>query len=212
MTLGEKLFNLRKQKNLSQEEVAEKLNVTRQTISKWETDQSTPDLDKLIPLCELYDISADYLLTGKEETKSEEKIVQEDSKKKEMKAKKIALGIFIYFLSIIWIMIAIPVFKMNPIIATAIFLGICAIATYQIVYTAMIYKKERKLEKEDPNKKLVKQINEVISLIILVIYLIVSFTTMAWHITWILWIINALIEEIVKLIFQLKEDKNEEQE
>ena len=41
MNFGEKLYELRKEKNLSQEEVAEKLNVTRQTVSKWETNQST---------------------------------------------------------------------------------------------------------------------------------------------------------------------------
>ena len=44
MNIGEKLYELRKGKNLSQEEVADKLNVTRQTISKWETNASTPDL------------------------------------------------------------------------------------------------------------------------------------------------------------------------
>ena len=71
--LGERLFELRKTKNLSQEEVAEKLNVTRQTVSKWETNQSTPDFDKIIPLCELFEISTDELLTGiKKETKKEE--------------------------------------------------------------------------------------------------------------------------------------------
>ena len=55
--LGERLFKLRRDKKLSQEEVAEKLNVTRQTISKWETNQSLPDFDKVVPLCELYDIT-----------------------------------------------------------------------------------------------------------------------------------------------------------
>ena len=53
MNLGEKLFELRKAKNLTQDEVAEKLNVTRQTISKWETNQSAPDFDKIVPLCEI---------------------------------------------------------------------------------------------------------------------------------------------------------------
>ena len=48
MSLGERLSNLRKTKKLSQEEVAERLNVSRQTISKWETDQSTPDFDSFM--------------------------------------------------------------------------------------------------------------------------------------------------------------------
>lgn len=56
MNLWERLFELRKIKNLTQDEVAEKLNVTRQTVSKLETNQSTPDFDKILPLCELYDI------------------------------------------------------------------------------------------------------------------------------------------------------------
>ena len=64
MNIGEKLYELRKGKNLSQEEVADKLNVTRQTISKWETNGSSPDFDKIKPLCDLYEITPDELLTG----------------------------------------------------------------------------------------------------------------------------------------------------
>ena len=97
MSIGEKLLELRKQKQLSQEEVAYRLNVTRQTISKWETDQSTPDFDKIIPLCELYEISADELLTGK---KNLEEIVSENDEeeiRKKKKAKGISISIFIYF-------------------------------------------------------------------------------------------------------------------
>ena len=50
MKFSEKLMNLRKSKGMSQENLAEKLNVTRQTVSKWELDQTTPDLNKLIEL------------------------------------------------------------------------------------------------------------------------------------------------------------------
>ena len=67
MDLGERLFELRKAKNLTQDDVAEKLNVTRQTVSKWETNQSTPDFDKIVPLCELYEISPNELLTGEKQ-------------------------------------------------------------------------------------------------------------------------------------------------
>ena len=57
MNFGEKLTKLRKEKGLSQEELGYELNVTRQTISKWETDTSTPDFDKIIPICNLYNIT-----------------------------------------------------------------------------------------------------------------------------------------------------------
>ena len=65
-----------KTENLSQEEVADKLNVTRQTVSKWETNQSTPDFDKIVPLCELFEISTDELLKG--EKKEENNKIQEN--------------------------------------------------------------------------------------------------------------------------------------
>ena len=72
MNLGERLFELRKAKNLTQDDVAEKLNVTRQTVSKWETNQSTPDFDKILPLCELYEITTDELLKEEKQEKLEE--------------------------------------------------------------------------------------------------------------------------------------------
>ncbi|OSB11537.1 helix-turn-helix domain-containing protein [Paraclostridium bifermentans] len=64
MTLGEKLLDLRKKLGLSQEEVAEKLNVSRQTISKWETGQTVPELFKVKLLSELYNVSYDYLISS----------------------------------------------------------------------------------------------------------------------------------------------------
>ena len=111
--LGEKLLDLRKSKGLSQEEVADKLGVTRQTVSKWETDQSTPDFDKIAPLCELYEISADELLTGVIiEKKEEVSINNTDGKKRTF---GICLGIFLYFVSVAWIMTSIPVLNINPV-------------------------------------------------------------------------------------------------
>lgn len=210
MNIGEKLLNLRKKKNLSQEEVAEKLNVSRQTVSKWETDQSIPDFDKIAPLCELYDVSADYLLTGKENKSDDiEKNSKDLDEIKKKKAQGISLSVLIYFLSVIWIMTTIPVFGMNPIISVAIFLIICGIATSIIIYTCMVYKKDKTKEEEE-NSKLIKQINEILSLTILIIYLAVSFITMAWRITWLLWIFYGLLEEIVKLVFMIRGKKNEE--
>jgi len=64
MSLGEKLLYLRKKKGLSQEDVAEKLGVSRQTVSKWETDQTVPELIKAKLLSQLYNVSYDYLISG----------------------------------------------------------------------------------------------------------------------------------------------------
>lgn len=64
VSLGEKLLDLRKKSGLSQEEVADKLGVSRQTISKWETDQIAPELIKAKLLSQLYNVSFDYLISG----------------------------------------------------------------------------------------------------------------------------------------------------
>ena len=71
MTLGEKIQKLRKQNGFSQEELAEKVTVTRQTISKWELNQSEPDLDFIAQLSNIFNVSADYLIK-KELTKPDE--------------------------------------------------------------------------------------------------------------------------------------------
>ncbi|AWB30829.1 helix-turn-helix domain-containing protein [Clostridium botulinum] len=63
MSLGEKLLYLRKKAGLSQEDVAEKLSVSRQTVSKWETNQTVPELNKAKLLSELYNVSYDYLIS-----------------------------------------------------------------------------------------------------------------------------------------------------
>lgn len=206
MNIGEKLYDLRREKHLSQEEVAEKLNVTRQTISKWETNQSTPDFDKIVPLCQLYGISADELLTGARKEEKNLKIENQEEKleNKRKKAMGIGIAIILYFIAIAWIMVSIPVLMMNPIVSSAIFLLICGVATFVIVYSSIVYKEKKKKEMDDESTRLRKQITEIASMITLVIYLFVSFFTMAWHITWLLWIVYALVEEIIKLIFLLK--------
>ena len=213
MNLGERLFNLRKSKHLSQEEVAERLDVTRQTISKWETDQSVPDFDKIVPICELYSITADELFTGKlqQENITDEKQKTEQLIKlaKEKRARGIGIGILLYDISIAWIMVTIPVLNMNPIVSSAILLLICGIATYVIVFTCINYKKE-KLEEKNQNDKLRKQIENILGIVTLIVYLIISFVTMAWHITWIIWIVFGLITEILKLVFMLRSSKGNE--
>ena len=65
MSLGENINRLRTAKNMSQGDLAEALEVSRQSISKWETDASTPELDKLVKLAGLFGVSLDELVTGK---------------------------------------------------------------------------------------------------------------------------------------------------
>lgn len=80
MTLetANRLYELRKKNNLSQEELAEKLGVSRQAVSKWERSEASPDTDNLIGLAKIYGLSLDELIYGKKEEKKEE--TQEEPK------------------------------------------------------------------------------------------------------------------------------------
>lgn len=66
MNLSDRIQNLRKTRGLSQEELAEALGVSRQAVSKWESGQSSPDLDKIVQLSEYFGVSTDHLLKGTE--------------------------------------------------------------------------------------------------------------------------------------------------
>jgi len=66
MNLSEKILKLRKSKGMSQDELGEKLNVSRQSVSKWESGQVTPELDKIIKIANIFDVTTDYLLMPSE--------------------------------------------------------------------------------------------------------------------------------------------------
>ena len=66
MSLGEKIQKLRKENGMSQEHLAELAEVSRQAVSKWELDESVPDIENLLRLSNLFDVSTDYLLKDNE--------------------------------------------------------------------------------------------------------------------------------------------------
>ena len=69
MIISEKIMSLRKEAGWSQEELADKLDVSRQSVSKWESSQSIPDMDKIVKMSELFGVSTDYLLKENVENK-----------------------------------------------------------------------------------------------------------------------------------------------
>lgn len=77
MAFGETLTSLRKAKGLSQEQLAETLNIARQTISKWELNQSTPDMKYIAQLSDFFNVSTDYLIKGENE---EQRVLESESK------------------------------------------------------------------------------------------------------------------------------------
>ena len=109
MKFNEKLIMLRKQHNLSQEQVAEKLGVARQTISKWELGETTPEMDKLIIMSELYNITLDELM--KEE--NEGKVINDPNNTNSQKLAGMTIkilkgiGIFILIVAILYVFLMI---------------------------------------------------------------------------------------------------------
>lgn len=113
MIFADKLIQLRKKAGWSQEELAEQMNVTRQSVSKWEGAQSVPDLGKIIRLSELFNVSTDYLLKDEiedvggsisfDEASTLRRVSMEEANDflsvKAMTSKSIALGTFLCILS-----------------------------------------------------------------------------------------------------------------
>ena len=71
MELSEKIQMLRKKEGLSQEAFAEKMGVSRQAVSKWELGVSKPDVDKIVMMSSLFQVTTDYLLKDKQEEQTE---------------------------------------------------------------------------------------------------------------------------------------------
>lgn len=84
MIFADKLIALRKQHGLSQEQLAEKLNVSRQSVSKWEGAQSIPDINKIIQLSQIFGVSTDYLLKDELENEKDE-YIETGEKSEELK-------------------------------------------------------------------------------------------------------------------------------
>lgn len=207
MSLGERLYELRKKKGFSQEEVAEKLNVTRQSVSKWETDESKPDFDKIVPICELFEITSNELLTG-EVQEIEPEVIVKDNKKK--KAIIISASILLYFVAIIWIVMSETTFSMNEGLAVGGFLLLCGIATCMLIYQGIAFSTTITKKKEEKTKeeKHLDGIIELTATIFTIIYLLVSFLTGAWYITWIIWLVFAAVKEIIIIINNMRSEEN----
>lgn len=97
MTFGEKLYKLRKSHGLSQEALAEKLNTSRQAISKWENNNGYPETEKIIQISKLFQVKLDDLLIDERESGSTEKIFVQDDRSEFYVNREMANGFLIYY-------------------------------------------------------------------------------------------------------------------
>ncbi|TCW53963.1 transcriptional regulator with XRE-family HTH domain [Bacillus thuringiensis] len=96
MSLGQQLKRLRESKGFSQEDVAKKIGVTRQAVYKWEHDKSCPDIDNLILLSEMYNVTLDELIKGNQSFKEKIHIDEEDEEDEDFE-KENEFGFYIGF-------------------------------------------------------------------------------------------------------------------
>lgn len=89
MSIGERITELRKTRNMSQGQLADALEVSRQAVSKWENDQTSPDTLKLIELAEVLDTEVEYLATGRKPVYEEPPIVLHMVKKVDKVVEKV---------------------------------------------------------------------------------------------------------------------------
>ena len=100
MNFNEKLMMLRKNKNLSQEQLGNELNVARQTVSKWELGETTPEMDKLIKMSEIFGVSLDELMKGQDIDINNNDVNNTNTQKLAGLTIKILKGIGIFLLSV----------------------------------------------------------------------------------------------------------------
>ena len=99
MSIGEKIVDARKENNLTQEQLAELMGVTRQSISRWEQNLAYPEVEKILRLSDILNVSCDYLLKENETRKSGTSVVQEKQSVvtrllKGMVGKKVKIDLF----------------------------------------------------------------------------------------------------------------------
>lgn len=110
MKFNEKLIELRKKEGLSQEELGYKLNVTRQTVSKWELGQTTPEMDKLIEMSKIFNVSVDELINESEIQGDSNPIIEDQPIVKEGKKQKNIKMIIIVAIIIVLVLIVVKLF------------------------------------------------------------------------------------------------------
>lgn len=164
MEFSEKLLTLRKAKDLTQEQLAEKLNVSRQSVSKWESGQAAPELDKIVAMSVVFDVTTDYLLKSSEiddlsvktemlEKQQEQMLMREQRQQKIREC--VLYGIVIYLLLLAVCFVEHHFFWEWDIWNPSIFMAEFLVATAAVVFVcARTFRNERQQDngKRDAGK------------------------------------------------------------
>lgn len=155
MELSEKILTLRKSKDLTQEQLAERLGISRQSISKWESGQAIPELEKIVKLSGIFDVTTDYLLKTSEidelsikteilEKQQQQILIREEKRNKVLHCIMYAIGTYLLFYAVC--LIGRFYFEIwNP----SIILSEILIATAIVIFICTKYMSKKKDYKKD---------------------------------------------------------------
>lgn len=215
MTIGLKIQNLRKQRGLSQEQLAEAVGVSRQAVSKWEAEQSVPDIDKIILICEYFGVTTDYILRNEEMScmeaiqsintnKNEDK---EESKENEKKS-----ALLLTVAVMLYILCAVPIIIIPNQVGLVLLLDMVAVATGLMIFRSRLNSNDKRNENEEkppkPENPILKAVKRCVWILAVVVYIVISFSSGAWYITWLVFPITGAIIDVIKACFDLKDGDN----
>ncbi len=179
--LADRLVELRKEHKLSQEALAEKLGLSRQSISKWERAEASPDTDNLIALAEVYGITLDQLLGNEETLGTTSETVEEKNELSEnqVKGKKRLLRAPLLFLG------AVALYVGGGIIL-GVFWWLIMWTLFPLVFAYAL----KGLSMYYENKKWLSVLFSTISLLLLtiILYIVLGITFQLWAIAWIIFL------------------------
>lgn len=221
MTIGAKIQTLRKQQGMSQEQLAEALGVSRQAVSKWEAEQSVPDIDKIIAVCNYFGVTTDYILRGAETVQptpapnpslrpdipsniSETEDKGENTEKRKKSALLWAIAIMMYILCVI------PPILFEDILGVVLMFVMIAAATGIIIYRTMLASKDKKdiKEEKEPENPVLKAVKSCVWAVAVIVYFAISFLSGVWYISWLVFPITGAIVNIIEACFDLKDGEN----
>lgn len=210
MTIGTKIQTLRKQHGLSQEQLAETLGVSRQAVSKWEAEQSVPDIDKIILICDYFGVTTDHILRNEDLSCSQiaqsTNAIENEEKKENTENKKkstilLAVAVMLYILCIV------PIILIQNTFGVVLMFVIIAVATGIIIYRSIFSsnnKSDEEEKKKEPENPTLKAVKSCVWAVAVIIYFVISFLSSAWYITWLVFPITGAITDVIEACFDLK--------
>lgn len=214
MTIGTKIQTLRKQHGLSQEQLAESLGVSRQAVSKWEAEQSVPDIDKIVLICDYFGVTTDYILRNEDlfcsQIAQSTNAIENEEKKENTENKKkstilLAVAVMLYILCIV------PIILIQNTFGVVLMFVIIAVATGIIIYRSIFSsnnKSDDEEKDEKPENPILKAVKSCIWAVAIIIYFVISFLSSAWYITWLVFPITGAITDVIEACFDLKGGDN----